>query len=153
MAQWLKDVIGTPVECLRVASEDEYRRKVLAIQKGQGLIPRLTETGEKRPVHVSDGRWVLDCDCGNGCLAHPGGAKGWPQPVAMCTECGNVYVPVFPDQRKEVEATLLARPVMHRHFFPDEETALKRGLRQGESLADLKSENTDWGLPTRKKGA
>lgn len=153
MAPWLTNTIGTPVECLRVPTEAALREKVLKIQAGHGFTPRLTETGLERIVHVSDGRWVLDCACGNGCLAHPGGAEGWPRPVAICTECGNVYTPVFPKARKAVEAALLARPNVHtRHFIPCEATAAKRGMGRGELLEDLERENIEHGLPARKKG-
>ena len=153
MAGWLRNAIGTPVECLRVSSEAAYREKALRIQAGTGNTPRLNETGEERPVHVSDGRWVIDCDCGNGCLAHPGGGKGWPKPVAICTECGNVYTPVFPEKRKDVEAALLARPDPRtRHFFPGKDTAKARGLSRAERLEDLDEENDQRGLPARKKG-
>lgn len=151
--RWLQNVIGTPVEGLRVKSEDQYRAKALAIQKGLGVQPRLVETGKRRPAYVSDGRWVLDCDCGNGCLAHPGdGSKAWPRSVAICTECGNVYTPRFPEERKAVEAALLVRPnPLNRHFFPDKTTARQRGFGRGEVLEDLERENTERGLSARKR--
>lgn len=150
--QWLKDTIGTPVECLGVKSEAEYLLKVRAIQRGHGITPRLDETGIERVVHVSDGRWLVDCDCGNGCFAHPGdGTTAWPRAVAACTECGRVYVPKFPSGWKTATDALLARPdVRTRHWFPDEGDATKRGIAKGERTADLERENRAHGLPARK---
>lgn len=153
MVAWLRKVIGTPVECLRVNSEAALIDKARKIQAGYGFPPRLVETGEKRSVHVSDGRWVLDCDCGNGCLAHPGGSEGWPRPIAVCTECGNVYQAVFPKDREKIEAALLARPSpLNRHFFPHAADAAKRGLSRAETLADLQRENDQHGPRAPGKG-
>lgn len=143
--------IGGPVECLRVKSEAEYVALAIRITAQLGGRGRIVETGEAKPVRVSDGRWVVDCDCGNGCLAHPGdGSEAWPRAVAICTECARVYEPHFPRGWRSGRNVLLARPhPRNRQWFPNDADARRHGLSRRERLGDLVRENREHGLPRR----
>lgn len=139
MGRWLDNVIGTPVECLRVLSESDYRLWAKRVLSAHGAVATLTESDEQPPAVVNDGRWVVRCACSNACIAHPGGAEGWLEPIAICAECGTVYRPVFPKNRAAAESALLARPdVRNRHW------------ETHERLANLVTENAERGLPKRR---
>ena len=139
MGRWLDNVIGTPVECLRVLSEAHYRLWAKEVLSGHGSSPILHDSSEQAAAVVNDGRWIVRCACTNAAIAHPGGAEGWPDPIAICAECGTVYRPTFPKNRASAEAALLARPeVRTRHW------------EAHERLADLINENAERGLPKRR---
>lgn len=143
----LNDVIGGPRECLRVDSRRAYERRVQAIRVGLGLAPTLRLGTEKLHPHVSDGRWVVDCPCGSAGLA----SHEWG--VGICADCGTIHPVAFPRDRAAVEAVLLARPVVTtRHYFPHADTAARRGLAKGETLAGLRKENAARGLPAKRGG-
>ena len=65
-------------------------------------------------VYVSDNRWVGDCDCRSGVLAHP----GW---AAYCFGCGAIYRDiVWPLEMAAIESELMTRQVSDRHWRPRE---------------------------------
>ena len=141
MSGLLANTIGTPAECLRVNSEMEYLLWARRILAGTGAAPILKDhVGDQPSAVVNDGRWLVRCACSNACIAHPGGSPDWPNPVAVCAECGTVYRPTFPAKRELAEVVLLARPdVRSRHWEPDT-----------EKVADLIRENKAHDLPSRK---
>ena len=153
MGQWLKDVIGTPRECLKVENEFAYRIKAQQVMLAYGVPPILRERDETPVAYVNEGRWVIDCDCGNGCIAGPVGWDGGNVSVAICFECGSVYRPAFPLTRASIETVLLARPAVHqRNFMADPANAEKHGLSRPQRLADLIRLNKDNGHPKRRGG-
>ncbi len=108
-----------------VQSEADYRAFALDLLRKQGKPQLLVERPETPLAFVSDGRWVVDCLCGNG----PSASPEWG--VAICCECGALYRPTFPADAATAETTLLARPwPQQRHYQPDRQT-----------LADLQHEN------------
>jgi len=171
----LDDAIGGPRECLRVDSLDAWVRRAMAIRAGLGWTAQLTRSSVALPAHVSDGRWVVDCPCGSAGLA----SHEWG--VGICVDCGTIHAVAFPPQRKAVEETLLARPnPTNRHFMPAAAAEHRIAARaaaagttravarasenlaraafgaepiRGETLASLRRENADHGLPeTRGAG-
>lgn len=136
----LLTVIGGPRECLRVDSLEAYVRKVREIRVGHGLRAELKRSNVAVPTHVSDGRWVFDCPCGSAGLA----SHEWG--IGICVDCGTVHKVSFPADRETVEAVLLERPVLRRHYFADEKTAARRGMARPEKLDDLEDENHRAGL-------
>ncbi len=138
---WLQQGIGRPQQAHGVQSPDEYREAVKAFLLRHGLKPVLCERPERPVAYVSDGRWVVDCDCGNGCIASP----EWG--LALCFECGGAYHPPFPSDLADVEAVLLARPhPRDRHYFPEAELARARGIARAETVHDLRRENQAHGI-------
>lgn len=80
-------------------------------------------------AYVNHGRWLVQCSCGNGAFTHP----EWR--VACCAECGAVFRGVvFPENRAEIEAVLLKRPMRKSHNW------------DGEPLLALKAENVLHGI-------
>jgi hypothetical protein len=141
----LRRVIGTPVQHHRVDSEAAYVSYAKKFLLRLGVPPQMVRESAERPhAYVSGGSWVVKCPCGNAPSAHPGdGTPAWPQPVAVCLECGAVYRPVFPADREEAEAALLARPdPATRHYFPHRSQAAWVGEAKGQTAAYLRSENT-----------
>lgn len=154
-AAWLRDRIGTPVQAHRVNSEAEYRTFAKQMLAALGGSADLREMPDRVVPHVSDGRWVVDCACGNGASAHPGdGTEAWPAPIAVCCECGAVHRPIFPADRERAEAVLLARPSpFQRHWFPDaSHLTARRGVGRPETVADLEAENRANGARVPRKG-
>lgn len=150
MSHKLHGKIGTPAEAHAVTSAAEYRALAARHLARAGLVGALHDDPAPLPAFVSAGRWLVMCPCGNGPSAHPGGAEGWPEPVAVCFECGAVYRPVFPPLRAAAEEVLLARPhFSHRHWFPDPASAGRRGLRP-ERVEDLVRENRARGVAVRR---
>jgi hypothetical protein len=141
--QWLQGVIGGPRECLGVSSLDAWQNKAKTMRVRMGLSPALRTATRKQPAHVSVSRWVFDCPCGSAGLA----SHEWG--VGICVDCGVIHPVSFPDDRAEVEAVLLDRPVQNRHYFPARETATRRGFARGERLADITGENEIRGVRRR----
>lgn len=85
--------------------------------------------GEPKRAIVTGGFWKLLCDCGNAPSVEP----SWK--LACCFECGAMYEDVvIPDEWREIEATLLARPLMAtRNWLP------------GETVDELLSETSEHG--------
>ncbi|MFH1604556.1 MAG: hypothetical protein ABIH03_11685 [Pseudomonadota bacterium] len=134
--RWLQNTIGRPQQAHGVGSPDAYRRRAKAFLLKHGVPPILIERGEHPMAYVSDGRWVCDCDCGNG----PSVSPEWE--MAICLECGSVYVPTMPADYERAETVLLKRPSpKFRHWFPDARVALRKGIGRAETLADLRDQN------------
>jgi len=143
----LTHVIGGPRACLRVDSIEEYRRWARRVRLAMHLPAALTVSQTPLVAHVSDGRWCADCPCGAAALCEPDWGMG------ICPDCGTEYPITFPADREAVEAVLLARPSPRlRHFFPHEETATRRGLPAGETVASLRRENRANGHPITRGG-
>ncbi len=146
MTTWLANTIGTPVECLKIGSEMEYMIWARQVMHAHGVTPILKDwTGDQPAAYVNDGRWAARCLMDtNTCIAHPGGSAEWPNPVAVCAECGTVYRPVFPANRELAEIVLLARPdVRQRHWFGDRDETPER-------LGHLIVENAENKWPKRR---
>lgn len=142
--QWLRDQIGTPQTQHNVKTPDAYRAAAKEAMARLGVRPRIVKKGERPAAFVSDGRWVVLCPCGNGCIA----SREWG--LAVCYECGAEYEPVFPDDADDAEAVLLARTgATDRHYFPDAKLARRHGLARAETAADLVEENRARGLKDR----
>jgi hypothetical protein len=149
---WLREQIGTPRQAHGAASADDYRRMAQRFIGRLGGRKELRKASTRPVAYVSAGRWVIDCPCGNGASAHPGGEPGYPDPIAVCFECGVEFRPTFPTDWEDAEAALLARPnVGHRNYFPRLDAALRRGIGRAEKARDLEAENEVFGLPRRGK--
>jgi hypothetical protein len=135
----LRNVIGGPREAHGVDSPDSYARRAKAFLIKHGLSTGLQDRPQTPSAYVSDGRWVVDCDCGNA----PSASHEWG--LAICFECGSVYRPHFPADRGEIEAELLKRPVANRHFFGDTWVAFRR-RRSVDTLDTLRAENVAHGI-------
>lgn len=118
-----------------VITEGHYAR--LAQQTGF-RIPPLTDIMPGKPLQprVGRNRWIVDCpDC-------RGAEFLWPEGLFMCCSCWNARAKhkwrrvTIPANRAQIEAVLRARPM------PDD-----RGWWPGETVADLKRENSERGLP------
>lgn len=82
------------------------------------------------PVRINQGRWVFNCQsCGNDGAATPG------LDTVVCTGCSLEHPVAFPDERVEIERILLLRT------DPTDRNWV------GESLDQLRRENTELGLP------
>ena len=138
---WLKDKIGGPREAHGVSTEAEYRARALGHsanmrRAGYPVPERLTEREERPDAYISCGRWVVDCDCGNGPSTSP------ELPVAICFDCLSVWYPRFPSDWQAAETALLERPDPDsRHWFPTLSLAARNGLEKAETVALLKAEN------------
>jgi hypothetical protein len=82
-------------------------------------------------ARVEHGRWIANCPCYSGVLVNP----EWPK--AGCLECGRWWPVVFPQNWRDIEDVLLARP-----------RASQRGWI-GESIEKLEDENRAHGVPER----
>lgn len=92
------------------------------------------------PAYVNAGRWVVECpDCHSAQLACRTDHR------FMCSECANAAVgglwrPVrWPAKVDQIEALLAVRPVENRNCMP------------GETLKQLRAENSERDLPTGGK--
>ena len=114
-----------------------------ALRNGMGLgiwyatqaramgFPFSLQPSGKVKAEVNHGRWLVRCpSCSGAEEADPG------EPIFYCLSCGNadsaghIMMVMFPDDRAEIEAALLARPdIGTRNWAP------------GESLQDLAKEN------------
>ena len=125
----------------RIITHEDYREEpylvvVRALYKGHRRVepPELRQdalVGEA-PARIELGRWIADCPagCNNAFLVSK------EQPFFLCNNCGAGWVRVvFPEDAREIETVLLARPW---------ETA--RNWRPGETLEDLGMENRQHGL-------
>lgn len=89
----------------------------MALEFGRrhGFFNRLSPQQTRPEAFVSQGRWVINCTCGNG----PSASPEWE--LAVCLECGKVWQPVFPDRRELLETVLLSRERMaNRNWEPAE---------------------------------
>ncbi len=106
--------------------------------------------GEPVLGYVNQGRWIAMCECGGAEAVDP------DEPIFYCFTCGNATTDgaprlvIFPDEREQIEAELLKRPVIElRGRNPIERAfqalpgvgALSRNWTPDESLDDLKEQN------------
>lgn len=93
------------------------------------------ETIKGQPVfaRVDDGRWLADCSlCPGAELVEPGERM-------LCGSCGAVSTVKWPSEADTIESVLVERPVTNRFWFP------------GETVADLRRENIEHGLPEGRR--
>ena|SRR3990167_5221828 len=84
---------------------------------------------------ATGGKWVIVCVCGDAPMAHP----DWDE--ARCFACGAIYRHLqWPPQRHAIEDALLARP-----------QAITRAWLPGESVAVLRRQNREHGVPDRRR--
>lgn len=143
MSHQLRDRIGTPEIAHRVTSPEHYVDWARTAHVGLGgKASDVRESGLTLDAYVSDGRWVVQCPCGNGPSAHP----EWK--IAVCVECGAIHRVGMPRDHRAAEAVLLARAHPHeRHWFPTDETARRHGLERRETVSSLRRENRARGVP------
>lgn len=68
-------------------------------------LARVEEAGAAKAARINHGRWIVDCDCGDGALTRP----DWR--LACCAACGRVYRRVdFPEAQEAIARILLLRP-------------------------------------------
>lgn len=144
MSHHLRHAIAKPPEQHGVGSEAAYLAHARAFLLRLGIPPgRMRAVPGPSRAYVSGGAWVVKCGCGNAPSAHPGGAPGWPRPIAVCLECGAVHeAVVFPADWAAAEAVLLERPdPATRHYFPHRELAAWVGEDKAQTVAHLRREN------------
>lgn len=125
------DPIWSPPQVHGVLSADAYRNAALAFGLQRSVFRQLRRRRERPEAFVSDGRWVIDCECGNG----PSASPEWG--LAICFECGSEYEPTFPREREQIETALVERPMRRT-----------RNWRPGETAPSLVRENAEHGIPT-----
>ena len=110
---------------------------------GLGRVPPLGNVQGEVSARINEGRWLADCPAGCG-----GALIVTMQPALfICVECGstenggNWYTVRLPPNKVAIEAVLLLRPASR----PDHATT--RNWIPGETVAQLKQENRDQGLP------
>lgn len=128
------------------------RSSLEAVQRGIVRRPWDGKSVSGAPVQafVDFGRWGAQCECGGYCYVDP------DEPVFFCLRCGNrnsgMARPVlFPGEMGEIEAALLARPVV---VDPNARNRVEQALigrpaveslvrswYPGQSLASLLAEN------------
>lgn len=143
---WLMDKIGTPEDAHNVRSPQDYVAMARKVLSGNGVRPgRVHAVAAPVEAYVSDGRWVVQCACGNGPSAHP----EWR--LAVCFLCGAILEAVFPPNWRTGEAILLAREApTRRHWFPHERVARRHGIERAESVLALARENRRHDRPVRR---
>lgn len=97
------------------------------------VIPQARAVGGDLPAYVNHGRWVVNCpSCPSAQNA------SFDDPWFWCPTCGSGgmwHKVTFPKQRTAIEVLLEKRPdITTRNWLP------------GESVADLRRENTDHGI-------
>lgn len=116
-------------------------------------------SGEVVQARIWQGQWIAECECGGNEFVDP------DEPIFFCFSCGNrkndqyVRPVVFPENHKDIEAAVLARPVNDMRGITDLERAglaapllyveteegeikpLTRSWSPGETLADLHKQN------------
>lgn len=141
-------LIAGPREMHRVDSAEGYATWAVVARSDLGFDPPALKKGQRLNAFINEGRWLVQCPCGNGA----GASHEWG--VAICVECGAVHGAVFPRDRHLVEQVLLARPDQAtRNYYPDAAMAAHVGLAAPERLAHLILENREHGLPKRPNRA
>jgi hypothetical protein len=146
MSHVLRHRIGNPETAHRVSSPEEYVAWIRVQHVGLGGQPEdVGDSGLELPAYVSDGRWVVQCPCGNCPSAHP----EWL--VAACVECGAVHRVAVPASWRRGEAALLSREHLRwRTWFPTKELAEKHGRAAPDSIRSLERGDTahdSWTAP------
>jgi hypothetical protein len=129
-------------------------------QKAGQLI--VWETNYARP-YVYSGMWVADCpaQCGNVELMEDmlpqdrqqPGRRGEKRGMFVCSYCKYMTTSVhWPKDAGEIMEILERRPVPHtRNWYPEGHlTALKYGLKDGETIEELKAENAEHGIDVER---
>lgn len=128
------------------------------IQKARGIIVPVDEKVSKHSVNarIWQGQWIADCECGGSSFVD------YDEPVFFCFGCGNradnaqLREVVFPKDREQIEALILARPVDDLAGLDDKERAglarplihvegkggLARNWTPDETAEDLLSQNS-----------
>lgn len=98
----------------REGAEDvKSRIRRTAIKWGLRYVEDKT-AGNPVYARIDFGRWIADCECGGAEAVDP------DEPLFFCVSCGNARTSgrarhvVFPDQRKEIEDAVMARPLAKR---------------------------------------
>jgi hypothetical protein len=100
-------------------------------------------------AYVYGGDWVADCPqhmCGNVEFLYRPSRMGGPRDVPVgffqCSHCGAQAEVSWPDNRHDLLAELLRRPVPStRNWYPtDHPVAVKFGLPHGQSVGELREE-------------
>lgn len=97
-------------------------------------------------AYVYSGMWVADCPrgCNNTEILHR-------TTEYHCTYCSfSTDHVVWPENKEQIDAVLGLRPIPHnRNWYPkDHPVAVRFRIPHGQSVADLKQENLDHGVPT-----
>lgn len=94
------------------------------IHKTRGVFLEINQVPAGKPVlaRIERGQWIADCECGGATFVDP----EWP--YTFCFNCrtnGSHLRPVeFPENWKEIELTLLERPVNDMAGLTDNEKAM-----------------------------
>lgn len=129
----MKFAIDTSRDLHRVQNESQLRAKhaaFIAKQVASGLRSiQIHQSDAPQIARVNHGAWVFDCDCGAGVGADP------EFTASYCHGCGAIHTNVvFPENRAEIEACMLARPkTANRNWDPEEsiDDALHDNHRHG----------------------
>ncbi len=107
----------------------EFRAaRIIPIMAKYGLKDTGIDDSSPLKAYVNHGHWLVKCECG-GC------EFAWEEGIFMCRSCWNAghahkfRMSIFPDERKEIEALLLRRPIPNRNWFAH------------ETVAELEAEN------------
>jgi hypothetical protein len=99
------------------------------IQHTRGIRLEIDETPAGTPLiaRVERGQWIADCECGGATFVDP----EWP--FTFCFSCrannGHLRPVTFPENWREIEQMLLARPVNDlRGLTENERSALSTGV-------------------------
>lgn len=104
------------------------------IEKRRGIKITFRETMAKSPVYarIYRGHWIADCDvCSGAMFVSP------DDPVFFCVECfnrkdnGKLRPIIFPDNRQDIEAAILERPVNEFAGVTESERAGRASLTVG----------------------
>lgn len=100
---------------------------------------------ERVRAYVNHGRWVGDCNrphCANAEKLTAG------QRVFHCSNCRQISEVDWPPDAEQITQVLDKRPVPQtRNWFPSgHELAVRSGTPHGQSVADLETENHDYGV-------
>jgi hypothetical protein len=111
-------------------------------------------------AYIYGGEWVADCpqdDCANVEFVESkrdqdrgvAGTRGERKDTFFCTHCRVMATSIhWPSNADELIEVLERRPVPHtRNWYPEGHlTALRYGIRDGETVAELRAENAMHGI-------
>lgn len=128
------------------------------IQMTRGISVPIDERVSKHSVNarIWQGQWIADCECGGASFVD------YDEPVFFCFGCGNradggrFREVIFPENREQIEALILARPVDDLAGLDDKDRAglakpviyvegkggLARNWNPDETVEDLESQNS-----------
>lgn len=108
------------------------------IEKKRGIKITMKDTLAKSPVfaRIYRGHWIADCDVCNGAMfVDPS------EPVFFCLECfnrkenGKLRPVIFPEDRQNIEAAVLERPINDYAGVTDSERAMRAFIQAGDKIA------------------